>query len=34
MVVFQGFDDMEMEDEKRDIINREINKFRDRHKVG
>ncbi|CAL1527777.1 unnamed protein product [Lymnaea stagnalis] len=29
-----GFDDMEMEDEKREIINREINKFRDRHKVG
>ncbi|XP_005106351.1 RNA-binding protein 25 isoform X2 [Aplysia californica] len=27
-----GFDDMEMEDEKREIINREINKFRDRHK--
>ncbi|KAK6997939.1 RNA-binding protein 25 [Biomphalaria glabrata] len=27
-----GFEDMEMEDEKREIINREINKFRDRHK--
>lgn len=28
-----GLDDMEMEDEKREIINREINKFRDRHKI-
>lgn len=29
----QGFEDMDLEEDKRDIINREIRMFRDMHKV-
>ena len=32
--VTQGIDDIDMEEDKREIINREIRSFRDLHKVG
>ena len=31
--MFQGLDDMEVDDDKKDLINREIKSFRDAHKV-
>jgi len=31
--VLQGLDDMELEEEKKDLINREIRSFRNAHKV-
>lgn len=31
---FQGIDDIDLEDDKREIIHREIKSFRDLHKVG
>lgn len=31
---FQGIDDIDIEDDKREIIHREIKSFRDLHKVG
>lgn len=30
----QGIDELDMEEDKREIINREIKTFRDLHKVG
>ena len=33
MLFLQGLDDMELEEEKKDLINREIRSFRDAHKV-
>lgn len=32
-ILLQGFEDMDLEEDKRDIINREIRMFRDMHKV-